>query len=120
MQGSFPLFQGYPKIVEQALNTIVPVSNNDLSAEVKKQAREMESIKTELTSCMDKFEALVQQQVGTMEGLRSDIQGLKKGKHVQDKESSQLESFFYYHKEPLDHKTPPVKQHGETDRKSSI
>lgn len=39
---------------------MVGVSNNDLAAEVKKQAREMESTKTELTSLMDKLEVLVQ------------------------------------------------------------
>lgn len=97
---------------------MVGVSNNDLAVEVKKHAREMESTKIELTSRMDKLEVLVQQLVGTMEGLRSDIQGLRKGKvHVHD-ESSQLESSFDHHEESSGLETPPIRQHGETGRRS--
>lgn len=66
------------------------ISNNDLSTEVKKQAREMESTKLKPTSHTDKLEALVQQLVGTIEGLCLDIQGLNKDKeHIHNGESSQ-------------------------------
>lgn len=53
-----------------------------------------------------------------MEGLRSDIQGLKKGKEHVHRESSQLESSFDHHEKSSGHETPSVRQHGETGRRS--
>lgn len=95
------------------------ISNNDVSVKVKKQACEMESIKLELTSRMDKLEALVQQLVGTIKGLHSDFQGLKKGKeHVHDGESSQQKFFFDHQEELSGHETTLLKQHGENGRRS--
>lgn len=66
------------------------INNNDLSTEVKKQARKLESVEVDLINRIHKLEALVTQLVGTVEGLRVDIQGMQKRKEqVQTRESSQ-------------------------------